>query len=223
MNKLIINTEAELLAAKNKDGDIIFNGGIEINIDIEYSFSVRNISCGNADIGGNAVIGGYADIGGNAVIGGYADIGGYAVIRGYADIGGYAVIRGNADIGGYAVIRGNAVIGGYAVIRGNADIGGYADIGGDFFKITSYLKVSCILGIKFKKLSCKAVVPASCSAWDREFWADRFGIDTSIGCWDEFVTRLAVVAPKLLKKKHWLPIEKLMLESSLGKYLPEEK
>jgi len=79
-----------------------------------------------------------------------------------------------------------------------------------------------VFGIKVKKLICKAVVPASVSSWDREFWADRFGIDTSNGCWDEFVERLAVVAPKLLKKKHWLPIERLMLESSLGKYADKE-
>ena len=75
-----------------------------------------------------------------------------------------------------------------------------------------------MIGIRCKKLICKAVVPESVCSWDREHWAGRFGIDTSTGCWDEFVERLAVVAPKLLKKKHWLPIERIMLKSVLGKY-----
>ena len=115
----------------------------------------------------------------------------------------------------------NAVIGGYADIGGNADIRGCADIGGEYLKVRNYLKLSCLLGVRVNKLQCKAVVPAACSAWDREFWGLRFGIDTSNGCWDEFVKRLSVVAPRLLKKKHWLTVEKLMLESSIGKYHKE--
>jgi len=93
------------------------------------------------------------------------------------------------------------------IVSGDAEFRGYA-------------KVSCILGFRFgKKFRIEnGVVPAQCSAWDREFWGERFGIDTSTGCWDEFAARLSAVAPKLLRKKHWLPIEKLMIESCAGKY-----
>jgi len=145
MNKLIISTEAELLAAKDKDGNIIFDGSIELAVSVLFSHGV-----------------------------------------GYISASGYISAR---DI-----------------------------------SASGYIKTSCLLGIKFTvKLSCKAVVPNTCASWDREFWAARFGIDTSTGCWDEFVERLAVVAPKLLKNKHWLPIEKLMLESSLGMYREQSK
>jgi len=141
MKTLIITSEAELQAAKNKDSDIIFDGHIEFKLNILLSFGVRNISSG-----------------------------------------------------------------------------------GDISSGRCYIEVQCMLGIKFTgELICKAVVPMVCAGWDREFWAERFGIDTTDGCWDDFVKRLAIVAPKLLKKKHWLPIERLMIESSTGKYSEVEQ
>ena len=89
---------------------------------------------GNARIGGNAIIFddamifGNARIGGNAIIGGNAMIFGNAEIFGNAKIGGDAMIFNNAEIGGNAMIFNNARIGGNAQIFGNAEIGGNAMI-----------------------------------------------------------------------------------------------
>ena len=86
---------------------------------------------------------------------------------------------------------------------------------GDISASRIYFK--CIYAFQFKKLTCNAVVPlAGFNA--REQWGARFCIDTTTGCWDEFIERLSSVAEKLLKKKHWLPVEIIMLKSVLGHY-----
>jgi len=106
---------------------------------------------------------------------------------------------------------------GYISSVGDIHSDGYIRSGGDI-RSDGYIYTRCLYGIKYAtKLVCEAVVPLS-GPDDRKLWGDRFGIDTNTGCWDEFVERLAVAAPKLLHKKCWLPIEKLMIESSTGKY-----
>lgn len=50
-------------------------------------------------------------------------------------------------------------------------------------------------------------------------WAARFGIDTSDGCYEVWRDRLAAVGDDLLEQKDkWLPIERMFIESAMGKY-----
>lgn len=82
----------------------------------------------------------------------------------------------------------------------------------------SVIKTSSIYAIKFiSSMKCDGIYPLSGPS-DRAQWAARFGIDTSDGCYVEWHERLAEVAPKLLRRKCWLPIERQMLLSVTGYY-----
>lgn len=47
---------------------------------------------------------------------------------------------------------------------------------------------------------------------------DRFGIDTSKGCYAEFSERLREALPRLKQMQNWSPLELLIIESHEGKY-----
>ncbi len=80
------------------------------------------------------------------------------------------------------------------------------------------IKTSSIYAVAFaESLKCIGIYPLS-GPNDRRQWADRFGIDTSSGCYEEWHERLAEVAKRLLRKKCWLPIERQMLLSVTGYY-----
>lgn len=80
------------------------------------------------------------------------------------------------------------------------------------------IKTSSIYAVAFaESLKCIGIYPLS-GPNDRRQWADRFGIDTSSGCYEEWHERLAAVAPKLLRRRCWLPIERQMLLSVTGYY-----
>ena len=82
----------------------------------------------------------------------------------------------------------------------------------------SVIKTSSIYAVAFaESLKCIGIYPLSGPS-DRAQWADRFGIDTSDGCYVEWHERLAEVAPKLLRRKCWLPIERQMLLSVTDYY-----
>jgi len=67
------------------------------------------------------------------------------------------------------------------------------------------------------KIECSFILPLSGNG-DRKQWGDRFGFDTSKGCYDEFKENLQANAKRLLRSKKWLPIEIQMLEAAAGKY-----
>ena len=81
----------------------------------------------------------------------------------------------------------------------------------------------CFYPPKFHaKFFFRRLLPSS-GADDRAQWADRFGIDTSVGCYDTFSENLYEAAPELLKQEDkWLPVEKMMLETILNNWKAED-
>ena len=121
-------------------------------------------------------------------------------------------IRATGDISarGYISATGHIRADGYISATGNISATG--DISAKIIYFVS------IYAPKFKSLICDAFVPRAGNN-DRQQWAERFGINTSAGCWEEFIQRLAEVAPRLLENEsRWLPVERIMLKSVLGHY-----
>jgi len=89
-------------------------------------------------------------------------------------------------------------------VNGDADFRGYA-VGQDFYWRSIYPP-------KFQQnFFIRRLLP-SAGPNDRKNWHDRFGIDTSKGCYENFSNNLLEVAPELLDQNHWTPVEKMMLE-----------
>ena len=90
-------------------------------------------------------------------------------------------------------------------VRGYQDVRGTSTIRCD--KIYPHLSVPNITGT----LTCTRVVPAE---WQRRHWSQRLGVELNAGdCYDAIGKKLADRLPEWLSQTHWLPVERMILES----------
>ena len=119
-------------------------------------------------------------------------VGGNLYVRGNLYVGGYL------DVGGDLYVRGNLYVGGYLNVRGNLNVRG------DLYWSHASMP-------KAKEIKCKRVLPP---AWQREYWGDRLGIDTSSPkCYDQIIDEIKPHLDEWLKLDKWTPTERWMLES----------